>query len=151
MDESGVSGSSSYRVYARALRGERVCGLVSGKKTARTNVVAGYCDGRILGEYCYKGSTTAKIFEEWFCQYLLPETVHGDVIILDRARFHNKKRLKEYASVYKVIVIFLPAYSPDFNPIEHIWANMKMFLRNTKKLFLSTSTAIYWYFVMSYS
>jgi transposase len=142
---------SSYRTHARSLCGERFYGMVSGKRTSRTNVVAGYCDGRIWGEYCYKGSTTAKIFEEWFCTFLLPETVHGDVILLDNASFHNKKRLKEYASVYKVTVIFLPAYSPDYNPIEHIWANLKRFLRNTRKLFNSPAYAIYWYFAVAYS
>jgi len=104
-----------------------------------------------LGEYCCKGSATAKIFEEWFCKSHLPETVHGDVVILDNASFHNKKRLKEYAAVYKVIVIFLPAYSPDYNPIEHIWANLKTFIRNSRREFNSTFSAIYWYFATKYS
>jgi transposase len=142
---------SSCRVYGRALRCQRVHGFISGKRAGRTNVVAGYCDGRILGEFCYKGSTTAKVFEEWFRKFLLPETNKGDAIILGNASFHNKKRLKEYAAVYKVIVIFLPAYSPDYNPIEHIWANLKSFLRNTKKEFSSSFIAIYWYFAMTYS
>jgi hypothetical protein len=101
------------------LRGERIYDLVPGKKFARTNVVAGYCNGRPLGEYCYAGSMTAEIFEGWFCRFLLPETCEGDVIIMDNARFHNKKRLRLYASVYNVTIIFLPPYSPDYNPIEN--------------------------------
>ena len=147
IDESGVS-RFCYREYARALRGKRVHGLVPGRKFARVNVVAGYCDGRVLGEYCYTGSTTAKIFEDWFCDFLLPETHPGDAVILDNASFHNKKRLRLYASVYKVTVIFLPPYSPDYNPIEHVWANMKRFLRNTKQEFRLIQSAIYWYFAM---
>lgn len=70
---------------------------------------------------------------------------------MDRASFHNKKRLKEYAAIYKVRVIFLPAYSPDYNPIEHIWANMKRFLRGFLNLFTSVKSAIYWYFASKYS
>jgi len=147
IDESGVS-QFCYRAYGRALRGERVHGFVPGRKFARVNVVAGYCDGRILGEYCYTGSTTAVKFETWFCDFLLPETCPGDAVFLDNASFHNKKRLRMYARVYKVTVIFLPPYSPDYNPIEHVWANMKRFLRNSKQQFHSIQSAIYWYFAM---
>jgi transposase len=76
---------------------------------------------------------------------LLPETRKGDVVIMDNARFHNKKRLKEYARAYKVAIIFLPPYSPDYNPIEHVWANLKRFLRNTAFRFESIQQAIYWF------
>jgi len=140
-----------FREYARALRGKRVHGFVPGKKFARVNVVAGYCDGRVLGEFCYTGSTTSAKFEAWFCDFLLPETRKGDVIVMDNASFHNKKRLRKYAWVYKVTIIFLPPYSPDYNPIEHVWANMKRFLRNTKQHFYSCQSAIYWYFAVGNS
>lgn len=115
------------------------------------NIVAGYCDRQILGEYCYSGTTTAKIFEDWFCDFLLPLTQAGDVIILDNASFHNKKRLREYAAVYKLTIIFLPPYSPDFNFIEPVWANLKRFLRNTLLRFHSLQSAIYWFFAVGYS
>jgi len=128
-----------------------VHGFVSGKRPFRVNVVAGYCGGQMLGEYCYSGSMDSKRFEEWFCKHLLPETHEGDVVIMDNASYHSKKRLREYALVYKVRVIFLPPYSPDLNPIEHIWANLKSFLRNTKRQFESLSLAIYWYLVFGYS
>lgn len=113
--------------------------------------MAGYCDGEVIGELCFTGTTTAEKFEAWFCDFLLPETHKGDVVIMDNARFHNKKRLKMYAEVYGVIIVFLPPYSPDFNPIEHVWANMKRFLRNTTRLFPSVQSAIYWYFAFGYS
>ncbi len=78
----------------------------------------------------------------------MPETRAGDVVIMDNARFHNKKRLHEYARVYKVTVVFLPPYSPDYNPIEHVWANMKRFLSNTMLAFRSIQSAVYWYFAL---
>jgi ribosomal protein L30E len=117
-----------------------------GRRFTRVNVVAGYCEGRIMGEHCYTGTTTAEVFEEWFCSFLLPETHEGDVIIMDNASFHNKKRLNEYARLCKVSILFLPPYSPDFNPIEHVWANMKRFLRNTVIVFDSVQSSIYYYF-----
>ena len=115
------------------------------------NIIAGYCEGCILGEFCYTGSTTSVKFEDWFCNVLLPETYEGDVIIMDNASFHNKKRLKEYASACNVTIIFLPPYSPDYNPIEHVWANMKRYLRNKSQFFNSIQAAVYWYFEFGYS
>lgn len=139
-----------FRRYARTLCGKRVYGLIPGKKFSRTNIVAGYCDGKIIGEYCYTGSTTSKVFEEWFCEFLLPETLKGDVIIIDNASFHNKKRLRMYARVFYVSIIFLPPYSPDYNCIEKVWANLKRFLHETSISFNSLQSAIYWYFAMGY-
>lgn len=149
IDESGISRFHN-RDRAWSLRGQKVYALVPGRKFARVNVVAGLCDGRILGEYCYTGTTTAQVFEEWFCGFLLPETAPGDIIIMDNARFHSKKRLRLYALVYKVTILFLPAYSPDYNPIEMVWANMKRFLRNTRFLFSSIQQAIYWFFLYEF-
>jgi transposase len=145
IDESGIS-RFRYRERARALRGKRVYGLARGRRFARTNIAAGYRDGKILGEYCYGGSTSAAVFEDWFCAFLLPETRKGDVIIMDNASFHNKKRLRNYARIYKVDIIFLPPYSPDYNPIEHVWANLKRYLRDYWDKTLSLTYAIYWYF-----
>lgn len=133
------------RGRAWSLRGKKVYGAIPGRKFARVNIVAGLCEGKILGEYCYKGTTTAKVFEDWFCDFLLPETRRGDVIIMDNASFHSKKRLREYALIYKVRLIFLPAYSPDYNPIEKVWANLKRFLKNTRMTFSSMQQGIYWY------
>jgi len=85
-------------------------------------------------------------FEDWFCDYLLPLTQKGDTIVMDNASYHNKIRLRKYAWIYKVKIIFLPPYSPDLNPIEQIWANLKRFLRNYGKMFQSIEYGIYWYF-----
>ena len=64
---------------------------------------------------------------------------------MDRAGFHKKKRLNEMCSKANVNLIFLPAYSPDFNPIEKDWANMKKALGDTAPLYDLLQTAIYDY------
>jgi transposase len=94
---------------------------------------------------------TAQKFEDWFCGFLLPLTNRGDCIILDNASWHNKKRLRMYALVYKVAIIFLPPYSPDYSPIENVWANLKQFIRNYGHHFQIVQRAIYWYFSFAYS
>jgi len=134
------------------LRGKRIHGIIPGKRQKRTNVVAGLCCGKIIGDYCYEGSMNSARFEDWFCDYLLPNTRKGDTIIMDNASYHNKKRLRKYAWVYKVHIVFLPPYSPDYNsPIENLWANLKRFLRNYGNDFQTVEYGIYWYFSVAYS
>jgi len=94
---------------------------------------------------------TAHKFEGWFCGFLLPLTNKGDVVVLDNASWHNKKRLRIYAMAYKVTILFLPPYSPDYSPIEYVWANLKVFLRNYGHHFHTIQNAIYWYFAFASS
>jgi transposase len=67
---------------------------------------------------------------------------------MDNAGFHCKKALRKQARG-KVKLIFLPPYSPDYNPIEKTWANMKRYLRDNVQYFHSTADAIYHYFRVS--
>ena len=55
----------------------------------------------------------------------------GQVVILDNASFHKSPLLKVEAEKVGVKIIYLPAYSPDLNPIEKFWANLK---RNIRKI-----------------
>jgi transposase len=53
----------------------------------------------------------------------------SSVIIMDNASFHRKKALNRIAESYGCRILWLPPYSPDKNPIEHAWANLKNWLR----------------------
>jgi len=64
---------------------------------------------------------------------------------MDNARFHPKERLRKIARG-KVRLLFLPPYSPDYNPIEKSWANMKGYLRDNLHNYQSVDDAIYDYF-----
>jgi transposase len=77
--------------------------------------------------------------------YLLKEIPKGYTVIMDNAGFHCKKRLRKLAWG-KARLLFLPPYSPDYNPIEKSWANMKRFLRDNVQDFQSVGKAIYDYF-----
>ena len=69
-------------------------------------------------------------------------------MILDNARFHCRDALRRLARG-KVRLLFLPAYSPDYNSIEKSWANMKRFLRGNLDRFVSVEFAIYAHFILS--
>jgi transposase len=64
---------------------------------------------------------------------------------MDNAKYHRKQELRRIARG-KVRLLFLPPYSPDYNPIEKTWADMKRFLKNNMKGFQSVNSGIYSYF-----
>jgi transposase len=84
-------------------------------------------------------------FERWFESKLLNSVQTGSTIIMDRASFHRKELLEEICGKAKVNLLFFPAYSPDFNPIEKDWANMKRALRDTAPFCDLLQTAVYDY------
>ncbi|MDR2855907.1 MAG: transposase [Methanomicrobiales archaeon] len=61
---------------------------------------------------------------------MLKEVPKGYTIIMDNASFHRKAKLRELVAKVGVEILFLPTYSPDLNPIEKSWANMKRWLRD---------------------
>ena len=114
-----------YREYARAPRGQKIAGKVSGKKFRRTNIVAGKCGHKIFAPLQYQGSTNSQLFEYWFENMLLKELPTGFTIVMDNATFHRKAVLSEMAFRDGYDLIFLPPYSPDLSPIEFFWAWIK--------------------------
>ena len=145
VDECGIDEHLT-RVYAKSPVGVPVYGEVRGRKFERTNIIAGKCGGKIVAPGEYKKSTDHRLFEVWFRASLLKEVEIGSVIVLDNATFHRKKTLTSLAENAGCSVIFLPPYSPDLNPIENEWANLKSFIRNYGSQFRSISLAIAHYF-----
>jgi transposase len=129
-DESGFVEYYT-REYGYALRGEKVIGEVSGKHYARTSIVAAMSAVGIIAPFAFKGSMNSALFEGWMEQVYIPslENPMKSVLIIDNAPFHNKPAIEDIANEYGIKVIFLPAYSPDLNPIENFWANVKKRLR----------------------
>ena len=141
MDESGCDEYYG-REKGRALRGKKVEDVKRGRKFARTNVIAAKCSGEIWAPKTYKHTTNSVFFEDWFEFDLLSIVPCGYTIIMDNASFHRKKKLLEIADRYGVKLLFLPPYSPDFNPIENFWANLKKWLVDNIVKFLDLSSSI---------
>ena len=74
-------------------------------------------------------TANADRFVGWFTKKLLPRLKRGDVIVLDNLPAHKDARVLGWAKLYGVRVIYLPPYSPDFNPIEPGWAIQKKHVR----------------------
>lgn len=134
LDESGID-ASLQRNYARAERGKKVISDVCGKKTARTSLIAAWVQHTksLIAPYVFDGYTDAKRFNGWIEKCLLPELRAEQVVVMDNAAFHKNKRTKELIKSVGCRLIYLPPYSPDFNPIEHIWAMLKAHYKTAKQ------------------
>ena len=128
VDETGID-QYLYREYGYAPMGQKVHARISGRKYARTGVVAAQKGTEVIAPCRYDGTMNHKLFEEWFKDNLLPELPENTVIVMDNASFHRKTKLQELASKHDCSLIFLPPYSPELNPIEHLWAWLKRTLR----------------------
>ena len=65
---------------------------------------------------------------------------------MDNASFHKSPKLAKIAEKFDIQILYLPAYSPDLNPIEKVWANFKRILRKVNNAFDNLSDAITYVF-----
>ena len=129
MDETGID-TYLYREYGYAPRGQKVHAAISGRKYKRVGIVAAQLGGNIVSPLEYSGTMDSGLFEFWFEKQLLPALPPDTVVVMDNASFHRKARLISVAQKYGFRLIFLPPYSPEFNPIENFWAWLKRYLRS---------------------
>lgn len=128
LDEYGVD-HRLYRAHARAPRGEPVYQAVSGKNRKRTSIIAASRHGKLVAPLMFQGSCNGAVVALYFETMLLPQLPPGSVIVLDNAGFHQSPKLVQLVADAGCHLLFLPAYSPDFAPIEHLWAALKTRLR----------------------
>jgi transposase len=90
---------------------------------------------RLNGAMCplvFNGTLNRFIFAEYIKTCLKPTLAPDDVILLDNSSVHRSKLVMDTLHECGIKYIFLPPYSPDFNPIELLWALMKSVLRKLK-------------------
>lgn len=133
VDESGVNINMT-RIYGRSLGGTRCVDKTPLNTPTNTTILSSI---RINGESAYttyRGGTTGDKFVEYLKNTLVPTLHEGDIIVMDNIRSHHVKKVSEVInhSGKHLTLLYLPAYSPDLNPIEMMWSKIKSILRTKK-------------------
>jgi transposase len=110
--------------------GCQVIGEIFGKYFTRESFVAAKRAKQIIAPMCFQGTCNTLLFDSWVENLLLPQLKPNQIVIMDNASFHKSKKTKELIEQAGCELIFLPPYSPDLNPIEKIWANLKKKIRS---------------------
>jgi transposase len=79
-----------------------------------------------------EGATTKEVFESYIEQVLAPTLRDGQVVVMDNLSSHKGERVKELIEERGCELIYLPPYSPDFNPIEQAFSKIKNLLREAR-------------------
>ena len=79
-----------------------------------------------------EGSTKTAVFLTCLDQVLCPALRPGQVVVLDNLSVHKNEAVRLKIEAAGCRLLFLPAYGPDFNPVEHAFAKLKQFLRKAK-------------------
>lgn len=128
LDETGVHLSMT-RAYARAPSGERAVGSVPKNWGDSVTVVARLTLDGIIAPMMLHGAMNARAFEAYVEQCLVAELREGDVVVMDNLAAHKKPVVHDLIERVGARVLYLPPYSPDFNPIEPSWSKFKSVLR----------------------
>ena len=130
LDETGTS-TKMARLRGRTPRGERCRTSVPHGHWKTTTLVAGLRLGGITAPSVIDGAMDGELFSLYAQHFLAPTLSAGDIVILDNLSAHKVTRAREVIEATGATVLFVPPYSPDFNPIEQAFAKIKALLRKT--------------------
>lgn len=131
LDESGVTTEMTRR-YGRGLRGERVHDATpAGHWRTLTLLGAITCQG-ILASMTIESPTDGDVFLAYLEQVLCPKLQPGHVVVMDNLSAHKIAGVRELVEARGARLLYLPPYSPDFNPIEKAWSKIKQLMRSAK-------------------
>ena len=117
------------RRYGRAPRGQRLRVGVPHGRWKTTTFVAGLRASGMVAPFVLDGPINRAAFEAYVEKVLVPELRPGDVVILDNLSSHKGARVRALIEAAGASLLYLPPYSPDFNPIENAFAKLKALLR----------------------
>ena len=128
IDETWASTNMARR-YGRAPRGQRLPVGVPHGHWKTTTFVAGLRASGLVAPFVLDGPINREAFETYVARVLVPELRAGDFVIMDNLSSHKGPRVREMIEKAGASLLYLPPYSPDFNPIENAFAKLKALLR----------------------
>lgn len=128
LDESGVT-TDLIRRYARSLRGHRALDAAPLGRWEMCTILAALRIDRVTAPAVLPGPLDADAFTVYVAEVLAPTLRAGDVVILDNLAVHKDAVARAAIEAAGATLRFLPPYSPDWNPIEQVFAKLKAWFR----------------------
>jgi transposase len=129
LDESGVNLALN-RLNARSAKGGRAHGKCPQKWGKNVSIIGAIGLKGVVASANIMGAVDGLTFEAFIAQRLVPQLWEGACVIMDNCSIHLGKEIHELISQAGARLIYLPAYSPEFSPIENFWSKVKSILRS---------------------
>ena len=120
------------RRYGRAPHGQRLHQAVPLHGGPNVTLIAALTPDGLGALLSVNGAVNGAVFAAYLDQVLGPTLVPGDVVVLDNLSVHKVEGLAEIAQKHGARLLYLPPYSPDFNPIELAFSKLKTWLRTAQ-------------------
>ena len=117
------------RQYGRAPRGQRLVASVPHGHWNTSTFIGALRQDQLVAPGVFDGPINGSIFLDYVEQVLVPALRPGDVVIMDNLGSHKVGGIREAIEAAGATLLYLPPYSPDFNPIEQVFAKLKAALR----------------------
>ena len=124
LDESGFV-KDSVRTSGYSKKGARCYGTYDWHSKNSVNAIGAIIAFTFLTVSLFDHNINSDIFHAWLTQDLLPKVPVNAVIVMDNASFHKRYDIQDAIRNQGFILEYLPPYSPDLNPIERKWAQVK--------------------------
>jgi transposase len=129
LDETSTQ-TTLTRTHGRSPRGERVIGRVPRNHGPNVTCLAALTPTGMRAPWVFEGALDGPLFAQWVQDCLVPSLTPGTTVVLDNLRVHHHAGARAAIEAAGCQLHFLPAYSPDFNPIEQVFAKLKGHLRS---------------------
>lgn len=117
------------RTHGRAPRGERLRAAIPHGHWQTTTFVAGLRNSGMIAPMVLDGPINGELFEAYVEQVLIPDLRPGDIVVMDNLGSHKGAGVRAAINAAGAELLYLPPYSPDFNPIEKAFSKLKAMLR----------------------
>ena len=131
MDESSTN-VRMVPLRARAPKGERAFGKAPKNWDKNVTLISSISSEGMGPSMSIEGSADGEAFALYVERFLRPKLKPGQVVVMDNLQVHKTKRVRELIEGGGCSLVFLPPYSPDFNPIEEAFSKVKALLRRAK-------------------
>ena len=115
-----------------AARGQRLRDQVPFRRWKTLTFIAALRHDRLTAPCLFDGPINGESFRAYVEQILLPTLQPGDIVVMDNLGSHKSKAIRDAIRSVGARRLFLPAYSPDLNPIEQVFAKLKTLLRKAR-------------------